>query len=37
LPLDQLGLEIVRRVRNGREPFREFKSAPGTGESSILR
>src|ERR1039458_7331325 len=28
LPLDQLGLEIIRRVRNGREPTREFKPAP---------
>ena len=31
LPLDELGLEIVRRVRRGRESIREFKSVPGTG------
>ena len=37
LPLDQLGMEIIRRVRNGREPSREFKSAPRTVESSIPR
>jgi len=29
LPLDELGMEIIRRVRNGRESTREFKSAPG--------
>ncbi len=34
LPLDQLGMEIIRRVRNGREAIREFKSAPRTVESS---
>lgn len=37
LPLDQLGVEIVRRVRRGREVTREFKSAPRTVESSIPR
>jgi two-component system chemotaxis response regulator CheB len=33
LPLDQLGLEIIRRVRNGRESASGFKSALGTVES----
>ena len=33
LPLDQLGMEILRRVRNGRESTREFKSAPRAVES----
>jgi two-component system chemotaxis response regulator CheB len=37
LPLDQLGMEIIRRVRNGRESTREFTSAPHTVESSIPR
>ena len=37
LPLDQLGMEILRRVRNGRESTREFKSALRTVESSIPR
>jgi two-component system chemotaxis response regulator CheB len=37
LPLDQLGMEILRRVRNGRESPREFKSAPWMAESSIPR
>jgi two-component system, chemotaxis family, protein-glutamate methylesterase/glutaminase len=37
LPLDQLSIEIIRRVRNGREPFREFKSAPRTVESNNPR
>ena len=37
LPLDQLGIEILRRVRYGRESTREFKSTLGTVESSILR
>jgi two-component system, chemotaxis family, protein-glutamate methylesterase/glutaminase len=37
LPLDQLGLEILRRVRNGREPARDYKFAPRTVESSIPR
>jgi two-component system chemotaxis response regulator CheB len=37
LPLDQLGMEILRRVRNGRESTREFKSAPRGVESSIPR
>ncbi len=37
LPLDKLGPEIVRRVRNGRENLHEFNSAPGTVESSVLR
>jgi two-component system chemotaxis response regulator CheB len=35
LPLDQLGMEIVRRVRKGRESTRDFKSAPWTVESSF--
>jgi two-component system chemotaxis response regulator CheB len=37
LPLDQLGPEIVRRVRKGRECTRDFKSAFGTVESSLPR
>jgi len=37
LPLDQLGPEILRRVRNGREPTRKFKFAPGILESSVPR
>ncbi len=37
LPLDQLGPEIVRRVRNGRELTREFKPALGRVESGIPR
>jgi two-component system chemotaxis response regulator CheB len=37
LPLEQLGMEITRRVRNGRESTREFKSAPRAVESSIPR
>ena len=37
LPLDQLGLEILRRVRNGRETARDYKFAPRTVESSIPR
>jgi two-component system chemotaxis response regulator CheB len=37
LPLDQLGMEIVRRVRVGREATRELKSALRTVESNILR
>jgi two-component system chemotaxis response regulator CheB len=37
LPLDQLGMEILRRVRNGREPTREFKAAAWMAESSIPR
>jgi two-component system chemotaxis response regulator CheB len=37
LPLDQLGTEIVRRVRNGRELTREIMSAPRTVEPSIPR
>ena len=37
LPLDQLGPEILRRVRNGRESPREFKSAPPTVGSRIPR
>jgi two-component system chemotaxis response regulator CheB len=37
LPLDQLGMEIIRRVRNGRESTREYKSTPRTVESSIPR
>ena len=37
LPLDELGMEIIRRVRNGRAPSRDFKSAPRTVESSIPR
>jgi two-component system chemotaxis response regulator CheB len=35
LPLDQIGMEIVRRVRYGRESTRDFRSAPGTAESKI--
>jgi two-component system chemotaxis response regulator CheB len=35
LPLDQMATEIARRVRIGREPTREFKSAPQTVESSL--
>jgi two-component system chemotaxis response regulator CheB len=37
LPLDQLGMEIVRRVRNGRESFRDFKPALRTVESSVQK
>jgi len=37
LPLEELGLEIIRRVRNGRDSAREFKPAPRTVESSIPR
>ena len=37
LPLDELGMEIIRRVQIGRESFREFKSAPRMVESSIPR
>ncbi|MGD1101565.1 MAG: chemotaxis response regulator protein-glutamate methylesterase [Terriglobia bacterium] len=37
LPLDELGMEILRRVRKGRESTREFKSAPWTVESTIPR
>jgi two-component system chemotaxis response regulator CheB len=37
LPLDQLGMEIVRRARKGRELTREFMSAPRTVESSLPR
>jgi two-component system chemotaxis response regulator CheB len=37
LPLDQLGMEIIRRVRSGRESTRKFISAPRTVESSIPR
>ena len=37
LPLDQLGMEIVRRVGIGREASREFKPAPRRVESSIPR
>ena len=36
LPLNELGMEIVRRVRIGRQA-REFKSAPRTVESNISR
>jgi two-component system chemotaxis response regulator CheB len=32
LPLDELGIEILRRVRNGRESTREFKSVLRTVE-----
>jgi two-component system chemotaxis response regulator CheB len=35
LPLDQLSMEILRRVRNGRESTRQFKSAPCMAQSSI--
>lgn len=37
LPLDQLGMEIIRRVRVGREASREFISTQRTGDSSTLR
>jgi two-component system chemotaxis response regulator CheB len=37
LPLDQIGLEILRRVRNGRESARELKSASRNLASSIRR
>jgi two-component system chemotaxis response regulator CheB len=37
LPLEQLGMEIIRRVRNGRESTREFKSPLRTVESSVPR
>jgi two-component system chemotaxis response regulator CheB len=37
LPLDQLAMEIIRRVRTGRESSREFKPAPWPVESSIPR
>jgi two-component system chemotaxis response regulator CheB len=37
LPLDQLGGEILRRVRFGRELTREFKSLPRAAESGIPR
>ncbi len=37
LPLEQLGMEIVRRVRGGRESAREGKSVLRTEESSIPR
>jgi two-component system chemotaxis response regulator CheB len=37
LPLDQLGAEIIRRVRNGRESTRGIKFAPPTVESSNSR
>ena len=36
LPLDQLGGEIVRRVRKGREAVRQFAPASRTVESSVL-
>ena len=37
LPLDQLGMEILRRVRNDRNATREFKTALGTVESRLPR
>ena len=37
LPLGQLGTEILRLVRNGRQPTREFKSALRTVESSVQK
>jgi two-component system chemotaxis response regulator CheB len=37
LPLEQLGMEIIRRVRTGRESIREFKSTPRTVGLSIPR
>jgi two-component system chemotaxis response regulator CheB len=37
LPLDQLGPEILRRVRRGRESAGDFKSALGAVESSLPR
>jgi two-component system chemotaxis response regulator CheB len=37
LPLDQLGMEIIRRVRVGRGSPREFVSTPSMGNSSTAR
>ncbi len=37
LPLDQLGMEILRRVRNGRESIREFKPTPWIVDSRVPR
>ena len=37
LPLDQLGTEIIRRVRNGRERTRDFRPAGRPVESSTQR
>lgn len=37
LPLDQLGMEIIRRVRNGRPQTREFKSTLRMVESSVQK
>lgn len=37
LPLDQLGAEIIRRVRNGRGSFGEFKFAPRTEGANLSR
>jgi two-component system chemotaxis response regulator CheB len=37
LPLDQLGMEIIRRVRNGRESTRQYKSTLQTVESDLPR
>ena len=37
LPLDQLGMEILRRARNGRGPTKDFKSVPHVGEMSLPR
>jgi two-component system chemotaxis response regulator CheB len=37
LPLNQLGMEILRRVQNGRESTRAFQSAPWRVQSSIPR
>jgi two-component system chemotaxis response regulator CheB len=37
LPLDQLGVEIIRRVRNGRESTRNFISAARTVGSIVPR
>ena len=35
LPLDQLAMEIIRRVRTGRESSRDFKPVPRAAETSI--
>jgi two-component system, chemotaxis family, protein-glutamate methylesterase/glutaminase len=37
LPLEQLGAEIIRRVRNGRGQSHEFNSALPAGELSLPR
>jgi two-component system chemotaxis response regulator CheB len=37
LPLEQLGMEILRRLQIGRELTRQFRSAPRTVDASIQR